>query len=137
MNSAVSFPYHPANSAETEGVLPYLPVALSLEKRIIQVEALLDSGASVNVLPYTIGLQLGAIWDAQTTPLQLAGNLARAEARGLLVMAQIASFEPIRLVFAWTRSDNIPVIMGQMNFFQTFNVCFFRSQFTFEIQLNT
>lgn len=56
MNNAVSFPYHPANSGQTEGVLPYLPVALNFEERVVQVEALLDSGASVNVLPYTIGL---------------------------------------------------------------------------------
>ncbi|MEH1937432.1 MAG: hypothetical protein V7L14_27740 [Nostoc sp.] len=27
--------------------------------------ALLDTGASVNVLPYEIGLQLGAIWQEQ------------------------------------------------------------------------
>jgi hypothetical protein len=28
--------------------------------------ALLDTGASVNVLPYEVGLQLGAVWENQT-----------------------------------------------------------------------
>jgi hypothetical protein len=28
--------------------------------------ALADAGAAVNVLPYSIGLQLGADWDQQT-----------------------------------------------------------------------
>ncbi|WP_375513712.1 hypothetical protein [uncultured Nostoc sp.] len=38
--------------------------------------ALLDTSASVNVLPYEIGLQLGAVWQEQTVPIQLSGNLA-------------------------------------------------------------
>jgi hypothetical protein len=42
MSNAVSFPYHPSNSGETEGVLPYLPVALHLEEQVVQVAALLD-----------------------------------------------------------------------------------------------
>jgi hypothetical protein len=46
--------------------------------------ALLDTGASVNVLPYEIGLQLGAVWEEQIVPIQLSGNLARMEARGLV-----------------------------------------------------
>jgi hypothetical protein len=41
---------------------------------------------------------------------------------------------PARLVFAWTRADNIPVILGQINFFLTFDVCFFRGESIFEVR---
>ncbi|MBE9101337.1 hypothetical protein IQ267_18010 [filamentous cyanobacterium LEGE 07170] len=57
--------------------------------------ALLDTGASVNVLPYEIGLQLGAVWEEQTVPIQLSGNLAQMEARGLVLSATIAEFSSV------------------------------------------
>jgi len=40
---------------------------------------LLDTGASVNVLPYNVGVQLGASWEEQRFCVTLAGNLARNE----------------------------------------------------------
>ncbi len=86
--------------------------------------ALLDTGASVNVLPYEIGLQLGAAWEEQTVPVQLSGNLACLEARGLVLSATVAEFSPVLLAFAWTESREAPLILGQMNFFAEFDVCF-------------
>ena len=43
--------------------MPYIPLTLMLGDRSLEGTALLDTGASVNVLPYEIGLQLGAIWE--------------------------------------------------------------------------
>jgi len=51
------------------------------------------------------------------TSLQLSGNLAGEEARGLLLTATIGSFAPTRLVFAWTRAEHVPLILGQIHFF--------------------
>ncbi len=127
------FSYLSRGQLQTDGALPYLPLTLQRKKHSISVIALVDSGASVNVLPYSVGLTLGAVWEKQATQVQLGGNLANSEARGLLVTATVASFAPVRLVFAWTKSDNSPVILGQMNFFQQFNICFFRSKLMFEI----
>ncbi|WP_367275296.1 hypothetical protein [Microcoleus sp. CAWBG58] len=45
---------------------PYLPIILSYRNQSIEVMGLLDTGATMNVLPYEIGLQLGAVWDEQT-----------------------------------------------------------------------
>jgi hypothetical protein len=45
----------------------------------------------------------------------------------------VSRFAPVRLVFAWTQADNIPMILGQVNFFMEFDVCFYRSQQAFEI----
>jgi hypothetical protein len=86
--------------------LPQLPLSLSYRGTAVEVVALLDTGASVNVLPYSVGIKLGAVWDEQRTSVTLAGNLATVEARGLLVSAQIGDFEPVRLVFAWSLSDD-------------------------------
>lgn len=61
--------------------LPKLPLTLTYRNSSVEVSGLLDTGASVNVLPYSIGIQLGAIWEEQTTSVILAGNLAPVEAR--------------------------------------------------------
>jgi hypothetical protein len=95
---------------------------------------LVDSGADVNVLPYSIGLELGASWDAQAISIQLSGNLAEHEARGLIVTASVGNFAPVRLAFAWTRTDNTPLILGQVNFFMAYDICFFRTDGLFEIR---
>jgi hypothetical protein len=55
--------------------LPQLPLVLINGQFSVEVLGLLDTGASVNVLPYSIGLQLGAVWEEQRTSVILAGNL--------------------------------------------------------------
>jgi Aspartyl protease len=114
--------------------LPKIPLKLTYRDSSIDVSALLDTGASVNVLPYSMGIQLGAVWEEQTMAVTLAGNLASTEARGLLVSAQIGDLTPVRLVFAWSQSDNVPLLLGRMNFFLEFDVCFYRSQLIFEVR---
>jgi hypothetical protein len=114
-------------------IMPYLPLILTLGNRSLEVMALLDTGASVNVLPYEIGVQLGAVWENQTVSIPLSGNLARSDSRGLVVSGTIAQFPPILLAFAWTEMRDTPVILGHMNFFTEFNVCFYRHDLAFEV----
>jgi len=113
---------------------PYLPLTLSYGNNSIETLGLLDTGATVNVMPYQIGLQLGAKWEQQNTSVRLAGNLANLPACGLLATATVAQFPSIRLAFAWTQAENVPLILGQVNFFLEFDVCFFRSQKIFDIR---
>jgi len=122
------------NSLGLSSTLPYLPITLTYTNRSVQAMALLDTGASVNVLPYEIGLQLGAVWEEQIVPIQLSGNLARMEARGLVLSATVAEFPSILLAFAWTESREVPLILGHMNFFAEFDVCFYRADFAFELR---
>ncbi|WP_254721765.1 pepsin/retropepsin-like aspartic protease family protein [Kovacikia minuta] len=100
----------------------------------MEAMALLDTGASVNVLPYEVGSQLGAVWETQTVPIQLSGNLAQMEARGLVLSATVAEFPAVLLAFAWTQSREAPLILGHMNFFAEFNVCFYRADLAFELR---
>jgi len=122
------------NSLGLSSTLPYLPITLTYRNRSVAAMALLDTGASVNVLPYEIGLQLGAVWEEQTVPIQLSGNLARMEARGLVLSATVAEFPSVLLAFAWTESREVPLILGHMNFFVEFDVCFYRADFAFELR---
>jgi hypothetical protein len=122
MPNTVEFPF-----SEDEA-LPTIPIVLSYADSSISANALLDTGSTINLLPYDIGIQLGAIWDEQTVRLPLAGNLARVEARGLFVQVQIGSLEPVRLAFAWAQASQVPLILGQTNFYREFDVCFQRSR---------
>lgn len=132
--TAARFPFLSRNPALGGASLaPMLPLTLEVANAI-PVVGLLDTGATVNVLPYSVGVQLGADWDQLTTTIQLAGNLAAIEARALLVTGTVGSFPPARLAFAWAKTDAIPILLGQVNFFLEFDVCFFRSQGEFEIR---
>jgi hypothetical protein len=114
--------------------MPYLPFVIASSGHILPVEGLLDTGASVNVLPYEIGLQLGLDWDSEILSLTLAGNLARFEARAVVLSGQVAAFPAVQLAFAWTKSTEAPLILGQANFFGEFDVCFYRARSEFEVR---
>jgi hypothetical protein len=134
MTTPVRFAYTDPAASRAEGnLLAYLPITLSHETHVLAVVGLLDTGSTVNVLPYPLGLQLGFVWEQQTTRVHLTGSLARLPARGVIVSGQVASFPPVELAFAWTQATDVPMILGQVNFFMEFDVCFFRSQAAFEV----
>jgi hypothetical protein len=125
--STIEFPF------SDDEALPTIPITLIHADSSVSANALLDTGSTVNLLPYGIGLQLGAIWEEQTIRLPLAGNLAKVEARGLFMHVQIGNLEPVRLAFAWAQASQVPLILGQTNFFREFDACFQRSRHTIEI----
>ena len=107
---------------------------LAYPDRSVGALGLLDTGATVNVMPYRIGVELGAIWEEEAASIRLSGNLAQYKARPIVVSASVGSFSPMRLAFAWTQAEDVPLILGQVNFFMEFDVCFYRSQRYFEVQ---
>ena len=132
---ARQFPYSMPDGALDElDSLPRLPLTLHYREQHVEAIGLVDSGATVNVLPYQGGLALGALWSAQRATLRLAGNLVHVPAQPLIVSAAIADFAPVQLAFAWTQAEDLPVILGQVNFFMLFEVCFFRMQSLFELR---
>src|SRR5258708_5839286 len=121
MKGAQQFPFVVADSALQEAsMVARLPISIAYKGANVIVPALLDTGSTINVLPYEVGLQLGAVWEERKTEVQLTGNLANESARALVVSATIGSFKPVRLAFAWTRAERVPVILGQVNFFLEF-----------------
>ncbi len=132
------FKYSTINSSQNElDSLPRLPITLTYENRSIELLGLVDSGATVNVLPYEIGIDLGAFWDDSQRIISLSGNLGNQPAIPFIATAKIADFTSVRLVFAWTKTTNAPLILGQTNFFYEFDVCFYQSKFEFEVKPKT
>ena len=135
MSEPIRFAYSLSKkSSDGTALLPFMPLTLSAGSRKLEVVSLLDSGSTINVLPFLVGLELGLDWTKMDVPVPLAGNLASLDAFGVVLSGQIGAFKPIDLVFAWAKSDQIPLILGQNNFFHEFNVCFFRAAKTFEIR---
>ncbi|MCY2963665.1 MAG: hypothetical protein NT069_08460 [Planctomycetota bacterium] len=120
-------------SLGTASLTPMLPLIL-IGRQNVATPGLVDSGAAINVLPYALGIQLGLDWDQQTKKVELSGNLAAVEARVVVLSVTFGTFAPVRLAFAWAKTDSVPVILGQVNFFLEFDVCFFRSRSQFEIR---
>ena len=114
--------------------LPRAPLILRREGRTVEALGLVDSGATVNVMPYELGLQLGATWDDSRAIIQLAGYLGTQPATPFFAMVQVGDVALVQLAFAWTKSPNAPLILGQANFFMEFDVCFYRSKMEFEVK---
>jgi hypothetical protein len=72
--------------------LPRLPLILRQDQHVISVVGLVDSGATVNVLPYQLGIQLGAVWNDRNAIIQLAGNVGQVAAQPLFSIAEVADF---------------------------------------------
>lgn len=129
------FSYSTTNPTQDEfDSLPRLPITLRYGNQEMEVMGLVDSGATVNVLPYEAGIQLGAQWEAQKATIPLAGNLGRQLAIPFFVMATVGNYGPVRLAFAWVNTPNMPLLLGQTNFFMEFDVHFYRSRLVFEVE---
>lgn len=127
--------YSTTDPAQDElDALPRLPLRLRIGSRFIDIIGLVDSGATVNVLPYDVGLKLGAIWDDKKAVIPLAGSLGSHLAIPIFATAEIEDITPVRLAFAWVKSDTVPLILGQTNFFMEFEVCFYRARLEFEVK---
>jgi hypothetical protein len=123
------------NRLGEEDLVPQLPLTLSLKDQMITVSGLLDTGAAVSVLPYRVGRELGGTWDEQAKSVPLTGTLAELETRPIVLSASVGQFAPVRLIFVWVQTDEIPIILGQTNFFMEFDVCFYRSREIFEVRV--
>lgn len=108
--------------------MPDLPILLRSPPHMLSGLALVDSGATIGVLPYSLGVQIGFDWSPQNLQIRLTGSLAQVEARGIAVEAIVGQLAAVRLVLAWAASDQVPFVLGQFNFFQLFDVSFFRSR---------
>jgi hypothetical protein len=90
MSVVEQFPYCDRNPASPGlDLMPDLPVVLRHQSNALAGVGLVDSGASISVLPYSLGVQLGFDWNTQKVPIKLAGTLAHVAARGIVLEAAI------------------------------------------------
>src|SRR5688572_1633365 len=81
---------------------PFLPLRLQYQRKIISVNGLVDTGSSLNVLPFEAGLELGLHWPDQANWLQSAGNLGNYRAIEVELVAWVGYFPAFAIAFAWT-----------------------------------
>lgn len=125
---------NPMRVSFSDRALPYLPLQLSHQGKALHAEGMIDTGSTVNVLPYDLGIQLGLQWDNFNIELELAGNLRNVESRAVLLNASIGDFPNVLLSFAWAKTPNIPLILGHINFLREFEICFYSAYSYFELR---
>lgn len=114
MKEPLKVPFSQAASILGEaGFNPLLPISLTINDLSTEQLGLLDTGASVNVLPYVTGLSLGLNWETQNLPLQLTGNLANFEAKAVLTQAKIGDFNPIRWPLLGLKPNEFHSFLGK------------------------
>lgn len=118
--------------ATKNALMPYAPIFLSNSRFSAQAIALVDSGSEISVLPYSLGLKLGFVWEVEKATISLGGALTGTRAMGVLVIVTIPNLDPVELFFAWSASET-RLILGQTNFFTEFYVSFFQDQSYFQI----
>lgn len=116
--------------------MPLIDIQLSYGSKKLVVPALVDSGAALNILPFDIGTELGLLWDAQTFPIDLSGVITDSQAYAVLLEAQITSMQSTQLAFAWVNklSSQVRTLLGQVNFFQEFDIHFYANQQFFDVE---
>jgi hypothetical protein len=120
-------------SQQVSDALPRVEMDLTANGLTTRVLGLVDSGSTINVMPYQTGLDLGYVWDDRRATVGMSGNLSAVKAAPVSAIGKLADFEEVTLIFAWVRTNDVPMIFGQTNFFVEFEVHFYRAQYEFEI----
>ena len=133
----VTFPYQKLTSLM---LMPMLPIRLERLERGFDTVALVDSGASISVLPHSIGLALGCNWDEAKKGVSLGGSYSSDDTRVIALNVFVPEFQKKAISFLWLPNDNARLLLGQAHFFQYFDVCFSGNKQEFYIrepQVNT
>jgi predicted aspartyl protease len=73
MHNAERYPFVPIDVALGEASFrPCLPVTLVYQQNSVAIFGLLDTGASVNVLPHSVGIELGYVWEQRDRTFPVA-----------------------------------------------------------------
>ena len=123
------------------GMLPLISLTLDyvdeehFQVKRVEVPALVDSGATVNVLPRDIGERFGVNWDEHQHMFDAVGTIYGHPALALPLFATIPGHHAKHLWFAWSElsSKKIRTLLGQTNFFDEFYVDFRKPLGYFEI----
>jgi hypothetical protein len=113
--------------------MPRLPITLRVGEQQVEAIGLVDSGATINVLPFNLGVALGSSWDERNAVIPLGGFLGGLNGIPLLVSTKVGEYEAVRLAFAWVQRNDVPLILGQVDFFLEFQVCFYRHELEFDV----
>ncbi len=136
MAESLSFPYILSTEYVDDQVTrPFIPVSIRYHGNSVDTMAMLDSGADTSILPYAMGLALGAEWSRQPDLWHLEGFGGELETKKLVVDLIIGDWHPLRILFGWASANDVPVLLGQLNFFYLVDICFYRSRELVQLSL--
>ena len=130
-NKSERFPYLKAPSGLI--AMPFLPMRLHGISLRVDGIGLVDSGAHINAMPRSLGEQLGFDWHAEGKIFTVGGIVPTTAARSIKVRCQFGAFKSTVLGFAWAEDESVPLLLGQVDFFHQFKVCFFMREQAFEV----
>lgn len=136
MNAPAVFPYVRQSPSQT-APKPLLPIRLERNGQSLDLLALVDTGATMNVLPFDIGQQFGFDWKSLPHSVSLGGIAGGSLAKLIALDTTVRPFRAIPLAFAWAQSNAVPPILGYISFFHEFEVCFFARQNSFHVRPHT
>jgi hypothetical protein len=134
VSEVARFPY---TSRSNSGAMPMIPVTLQSRGGVFHTAfGLLDTGASISVLPNAIAVSLGLVWqDFAAYPVRLGGVFRGRNGRFVKLKVEVGSLPMQEVVFGWLQDDDAPLILGNANFFDVFDACFSRSNNEISIRL--
>ncbi len=116
----VKFPYQPIKD---DLFMPYAWVRLSFGNTFWDEWALVDSGAEINVIPFSVGVKLGLDWNTSEDGPTIGGSASGAT-KTVELTVTIGSFTNVSMSFCWLSHDNVRVLLGEQDFFENFAVYF-------------
>jgi hypothetical protein len=109
MSAVERFPYRDRDPASGGlDLMPGLPIVLRRQTHSLSAVALVDSGASISVLPHSLGVQLGFDWNTQKADITLAGTLAHVGARWVRDLADKVGVSYHRFK-DWVKKGYVPI----------------------------
>ena len=120
----IEFRFEKRNTKRLGQILkPIIPVSIIGPKRNLNIFMLLDSGADLSLIPYSVGETIGLELDIEN----------RSEVQGIgegsvpyiltTVKLKIEEVEiPIRM--GWALIEEVPFILGRLDIFQKFSIEF-------------
>lgn len=113
---------------------PLLPARLARNGVGIDAVGLVDSGATISVVPFDVGARFGEDWNKLPRELTLGGASSGVPAKLLALEMTFGAIGPVTQLFAWSSSNAQPVIFGRVSFFLDFDILFYRARGYFEVQ---
>ncbi len=121
--SYVKFPYQVVTD---ELSMPYIWTRLRFAKLAVDAWVLADTGAEINLLPYSVGLRLGLNWEDFREGPEISGTVS-GQSRMVDLKVSVGSFQNIQLSFCWLENDSARLLFGHQDFFEHF-VAYFDSR---------
>lgn len=120
----IVFPFEKRYSRQLGSIWkPMIPVTLIGPKRSVKLFMLLDSGADLSLVPYSVGEALGLELDIQKrSEIQGIGegSVPYILSQGTLQIGKLKV--PIRI--GWALIEEVPLILGRLDVFRHFAVEF-------------